>query len=194
MAHNIFAYCSNTPIMLFDPSGSAAQAPWQMLGFTYDGSAGDFRRLENGLPPLAYENYLNRGGTVKPNYARTVEGTTVSLDAATYIPNHMIYEYYMNETTGVPTSILFGATSWGIDILLEITGKSIPVLNVCMYIVEGILIIEDLADWRDREVMENAISQGTGVLILVISVKGARSGNSTQTVIRTWDGKGDIYV
>ena len=53
---NLFAYCGNNPINRCDPSGKA----WTLAGITYDydGSLYDFRRAEQGLPPISYENAL----------------------------------------------------------------------------------------------------------------------------------------
>ena len=59
---SIFAYCSNSPINCSDASGYAdSRIPpyWELGGFKYDGSMRDFRRAEKGLPPLAYEQYMN---------------------------------------------------------------------------------------------------------------------------------------
>ena len=56
LGNNLFAYCSNNPINYSDPSGNA----WVLNGVTYkyDGSLYDFRRAEQGLSPIAYENAL----------------------------------------------------------------------------------------------------------------------------------------
>lgn len=65
--HALFTYCTNDPIQNIDPSGLTG-TPWEMLGIYYDGSVRDFRRLERGLPPLAYEKLVKNGGRISTNH------------------------------------------------------------------------------------------------------------------------------
>ena len=57
---NMFAYCGNNPVMYVDPCGTSTVSIWELLDYKYDGSMRDFRRLEQGLPPYAYEQELKK--------------------------------------------------------------------------------------------------------------------------------------
>lgn len=67
---NRFAYANGNPVSFVDPFGLSPDSrwsesdinhTWQELGFAYNGSMQDFRRLEQGLPPIAYEIWLKNG-------------------------------------------------------------------------------------------------------------------------------------
>ena len=50
--YNLFEYCANNPVMFSDPNGDAYV--YNGVTYDYDGSMGDFYRLERGQPPRAY--------------------------------------------------------------------------------------------------------------------------------------------
>ena len=67
---NRFAYANGNPVSFVDPFGLSVDSKWnaddigytwEELGFEYDGSMRDFRRLEQGLAPYAYEQWLKNG-------------------------------------------------------------------------------------------------------------------------------------
>ncbi len=51
---NMFSYCLNNPTTYYDPTGTLP------CGCVYNGSAGDFARLEHGLPPGNCSHGINR--------------------------------------------------------------------------------------------------------------------------------------
>lgn len=57
LGHNMVGYCENNPVNRFDSTGKA----WTYNGisYVYNGSIADFRRAEQGLPPLAYQQAIN---------------------------------------------------------------------------------------------------------------------------------------
>ena len=56
-SYNMFSYCLDNAVIYYDPTGKITR--WEKLGYSYDGSVQDFKRLEAGLPPIAYTNYIN---------------------------------------------------------------------------------------------------------------------------------------
>ena len=57
---NAFSYCCNCASNMSDHSGAMSERETLESVFVYDGPAGDFRRLEAGLPPQSYENWLKK--------------------------------------------------------------------------------------------------------------------------------------
>ena len=82
LRNNMFAYCSNNPIIRCDPSGSA----WTYNGisYKYDGSVCDFKRLERGLPPLAYEKAKAKTKSKRKTGCTVEVGQAVSISVFTW--------------------------------------------------------------------------------------------------------------
>ena len=51
---NMFAYCKNNPIAYADATGTWSDYVLDGKEYYYNGSMGDFRNLERGLPPIEY--------------------------------------------------------------------------------------------------------------------------------------------
>lgn len=64
----MYSYCTNNPICYFDSNRNMKE--WVLNGvvYNYDGTAADFKRLEYGQSPLAYERAVKEQRT----YAATV--------------------------------------------------------------------------------------------------------------------------
>ncbi len=60
LSSNMYIYCYNNPIIYKDSNGMAAEWILDGIYYSYDGSAGDFVRLEHGLPPGDYSRALQK--------------------------------------------------------------------------------------------------------------------------------------
>ncbi len=59
LGHNMFSYCLNNPINLFDYTGCYSEWIFNGVEYYYNGTAADFHRADYGLPPIDYENAVN---------------------------------------------------------------------------------------------------------------------------------------
>lgn len=85
LAYNLYACCSNNPVNFSDPSGNAKV--WEQAGVPYDGSYGDFLRLEAGLAPAAFDKLIRNGDTLNLNRVVDQCGgvTTKIIVSVTYV-------------------------------------------------------------------------------------------------------------
>ena len=119
---NTFSYCCNCASNMSDHSGTMSE--WEILGFAYDGSAGDFRRLEQGLPPQAYENWLKSGGTRNINLVvRDDELVKRTITSITYYPAEIAHEISYDMMSQLTDSSLFASLG---DIALGVLTSMLP--------------------------------------------------------------------
>ena len=90
----MFAYCNNNPVKYCDFTGT--QPAWIEMGFKYDGSMTDFRRIKNGLPPLAYEKWLNSQETLAVDIERfTIDNATCKVKELTNMTQVWVDKKYL---------------------------------------------------------------------------------------------------
>lgn len=119
---NTFSYCCNCASNMSDHSGTMSE--WEILGFVYDGSAGDFRRLEQGLPPQAYENWLKSGGTRNTNLVvRDDELVKRTITSITYYPAEIANDISYDMMSQLSDSSLLASLG---DIILGILISRLP--------------------------------------------------------------------
>ena len=119
---NTFSYCCNCASNMSDHSGTMSE--WEILGFVYDGSAGDFRRLEQGLPPQAYENWLKSGGTRNTNLVvRDDELVKRTITSITYYPAEIANDISYDMMSQLSDSSLLASLG---DIILGILISGLP--------------------------------------------------------------------
>jgi RHS repeat-associated protein len=130
LAYNLYAYSSNNPVNFCDPSGMAKV--WTRMGISYNGSMSDFKRLEAGLPPAAFDQFIRSAGTMSINkvvsqkydeYGNYFETTVKSV---TYIPESEKDAYELNMfrkgyspawLDNISTTAVIGASAGSILIL-----------------------------------------------------------------------------
>jgi len=204
----MFAYCLNNPVYSFDPHGMCAHrahAPWLgdcsacqnqkpvwvQMGFSYNGSMTDYRRIKEGLPPLEYDKMIKNGGTVNLNRTVSSEhGVTIVLESVTYIPQNMTKDFYAEKLedsieASVTSDFLFGLGT--ITLFVE---KIHPLITVGLYLADAIEWFNSHANRADNNSYKKAMDGGTGVLVVTWTVSGIRSGNSSYTFYYSWYGKG----
>ena len=90
---NRFAYANGNPVSFVDPFGlsidyksgdNEVEYTWSEMGFVYDGSMRDFRRLEQGLPPYSYEVWFRNNYSA---YWEILLGENDAIYVANYGPN-----------------------------------------------------------------------------------------------------------
>ena len=188
-SYNMFAYCGNDPVNHCDPTGHARE--WALLGFSYDGSARDFWRMEHGLAPYAYEQWLAVGGKRTVNRSRTNSGVTVTLKSATYVPASKTKDYYIEKARPLTTLQTSTAVSEISGAIVSVAGKlgyEIPYVGGVLGVLGGIAFINDISLQTELSRYETAMNQGTGVLIVTWDVEGARCVHSSFEVYYSWDG------
>ena len=187
--YNLFAYCANNPVMYIDPSGFEKEV-WEQLGFKYDGSVRDFIRLNNDLPPYAYEQWLqNNCPEIEPNTVVHSDGiSTIVLESVVYIPSHQTQQYYIEMSKKITEFDYIGFIiacvglypniSWGVSAILELIGWRSTIVTI--------------GDKLDLWKYEAAMNDGKGVLVLTYSYESNDPDDialNNQTSYYSWDGK-----
>ena len=190
---NLFVYCENNVVNYYDYDGRTQEkAFWRALGFVYDGSYRDFRRLECGLPPLSYEMWLRNGGTIKFKNAVFYNnyGVTKSLKSLTYVPKKKTTDYYISQLEGIvkqPDQI--GIISVGLSGISLF--KSSPIFALFSISISVLSVLSPMASAYDLERFEKKMRLGEGVIIVEWCMDGSRCGHSTIVEYISWNGKGN---
>lgn len=190
--NNLFVYCGNNSIVFSDHTGRKSE--WEVLGFKYDGTASDFRRLEQGLPPLAYSNWLKNGGTISLNKVvwRNSYGVTLTAEKAVYLPkNQLDIEFDKTEIDELEFDLGGWAEYLG-GFVVEIpkikTVVSALGLNIYGRAYTGLRLAGSLVE-RSREIrMNEALKGGTGILIITWNAYTPGLSTWRYDTYMSWDG------
>lgn len=195
LSYNLFAYCSNNPVNYSDPTGQARE--WVALGFSYDGSPRDFWRLEHGYPPYAYEQWLATGGKKQINRSKTEGGVTKTVKSATYVPAEKTKDQYIEMARPMTSLDTMEIINISIDMgtyVLKRKGYQLPpsakYFIIAMNAIAG---INRLSNYAELARYEEAMNQGTGVLIITWDVAGSRCVPASYNAYYSWNGKDDLF-
>ena len=195
LSYNLFAYCSNNPVNYSDPTGQARE--WVALGFSYDGSPRDFWRLEHGYPPYAYEQWLATGGKKQINRSKTEGGVTKTVKSATYVPAEKTKDQYIEMARPMTSLDTMEVINISIDVgtyVLKRKGYQLPpsakYFIIAMNAIAG---INRLSNYAELARYEEAMNQGTGVLIITWDVAGSRCVPASYNAYYSWNGKDDLF-
>ena len=192
----MFAYCGNNPINFKDSAGTSKEpAVWEIMGFKYDGSMRDFKKLNQGLPPYEFERWLAEGGSMDISYTENLgSGIIKTTESITYIPADKTNDYYVNKIKenqkyNVVDDISFVAGTATMFI------KNCPsFITVGLYAIDLISWFNEKATLSDTRNYINAMNGGTGVLVVVWSIYGPRCVGGNYTSYYSWDGRGDPFA
>ena len=194
LSYNLFAYCSNNPTTYYDSTGTAKQAVWEKLGFRYDGSMRDFKRLNQGLPPYAYEQWLLKGGERDVNYVEnSSHGVTTTITAVNYVTKGQTKDYYITKSKSGQGMEAIGDISFLAGTATLFIKNCHPAVTIGLYVIDAISWFNEKAFQADLNAYESAMNKGVGVLVVTWTIEGARSGNSSHTFYYSWNGEGDPF-
>lgn len=187
--NNAFVYCGNNPIFFQDPDGRAQIPSWEDLGFKYDGSMRDFKRLNQGLPPYSFEIYLANGGTLETDFTDDIgNGVKRKTTKVTYIPKDMTLQYYVeileNSLDSTEDDILLGVSTV-LSFVEKLPGWVSALLSGADYASSYQSKIEK----SEIHSFKRAMSKGKGVLIIEWELSGP-SDRIWYTECVSWDGVG----
>jgi len=183
--YNMYSYCGNNPVNYTDPSGLLEN--WEKLGFKYDGSMADFRRLERGLPPLAYDNWLKNGGTKVINRETYNNyGVKKSVRSVTLVPKDRAKDFYIESSSG-SSGITYGSASFFVGALT--TAKNLPIISYLLLGSDAIVLLNEIHNELDSEKYKKVMSSGEDILIVVWDIGGARCNPTTIVDISSWNEK-----
>ena len=145
--YNLFEYCANNPVMFSDPNGDAYV--YNGVTYDYDGSMGDFYRLERGQPPRAYVDAIaaDRAKTVdtgRLNYVgdnvvkrtRRVSNGNGSMTAIAVFEEYEDYNgVSYNRLSSVTYSINFDAITKANLVCGQMTSKDFNYFEADIYII-----------------------------------------------------------
>lgn len=176
-----------------------AEKPWQYFGFRYDGSLEDFRRLNEGKAPIAYERWITEGGTIQVNTVINNDpNLTISLVRATYIPqdqgDRYIREQYKGSDYSFERAALEFTASTAVGRLVDRLARISAGFTWTAIAAEGFwsLILADERIQKERQ--EGIIDAGSGLLILEFEYRGNRAIGISRNQYYAWDGTGNLSI
>ena len=150
---------------------------WILNGVTYcyDGSIADFRRAEQGLPPLAYEEavaaqsnniqsgnkqILPEGGSMGGGVITEAKGVQTKTDKITYIPPDEVKDMYKRTNSYVENAVSTGVALYDMY-------KGSAATGITILFFEVTLELKDEAQYRYLcSAIEQAVSNGNGLVVL----------------------------
>ena len=193
--NNLFTYCGNGVTGYSDHTGNSKG--WEELGFVYDGSAGDFRRLEAGLPPMAYDNWLKRGGTISVN--KDISKNSIvseTITRVTYHPKEKAKDKYvkMLEEASAFDPVPLASFAYGIvSKISKMAAKAAPVVGPLLSVYDAYSIFHSLETAGRNALYKDSLSKGMGVLEIEYENRIPRYGITRATFYVGWDGTENFF-
>ena len=163
-------------------------ALWKKFGFEYGDSIEELIRKEEGLPPIAFEQWIENGGVVTPKKIVSTGpyGSKTIIEEITYVPKEQTKDYYIEMLGGFTEFDYWGGAS-AIISFFPIN----PYISAAIMIIDGIIAINNLADKEESWRYEEAMNKNEGVLIVNLSFIN-QYNSSSFTAYYSWDGDGEI--